>query len=325
MSKPIDSFIEEVLGEDGAAALRKGCDQIPELSNILHPRAVMSWVSFVAEYGYADKIPGTDNYLDIKKSEDGYMGSVMIDGQVLALSQASIAQVAAAVAVATGYPAVQVPTLLKHADIVTLGQSIDVIIKANAATAALRKNTEKDATVRGLCLCETCATKKAEAIGGTSDHHKGCKCSLCEMAKADPVGTTAKPKAPGQPIAPMGGAAPKMGGATAPKPPKLAGQAPPSLAAVASPKSLAAKPVGGIKPPKPLPGLALKQHELNHKCAICAGNQFSDKKFVGCSCLSALAKSVKTEVVPDGVRLTFGKGWEVEDIMALRQLIRKGE
>ena len=323
MSKPIDSFIEEVLGEDGAAALRKGCEQIPELSNILHPRAVMSWVSFVADYGYQGKIPGTNNHLDIKKSEDGYMGSVMIDGQVLALSQASIAQVAAAVAVATGYPAVQVPTLLKHADIVTLGQSIDVIIKANAATAALRKNEDKcdHCEGKGECkchkdVCPVCLGHDEDNSGYTHDS---------KVKKADPVGTTAKPKAPGQPIAPMGGAAPKMGGATQPKPPKLAGQQPPSLAAVASPKSLAAKPVGGIKPPKPLPGLALKQHELNHKCAICAGNQFSDKKFVGCACLSALAKSVKTEVVPDGVRLTFGKGWEVEDIMALRQLIRKGE
>jgi hypothetical protein len=71
-----------------------------------------------------------------------------------------------------------------------------------------------------------------------------------------------------------------------------------------------------------LPGLKVTKSEMTAPCSICGVAQFKAASFVGCTCLKALAKSVKSEAKPDGAVLTFGKGWDDEDIEALRNLLR---
>ncbi len=45
-------FLTEVLGADGANALVKATQADPRLSNIIIPRTVMGWLSFIGDLTY---------------------------------------------------------------------------------------------------------------------------------------------------------------------------------------------------------------------------------------------------------------------------------
>ena len=72
-------------------------------------------------------------------------------------------------------------------------------------------------------------------------------------------------------------------------------------------------------PPKPkLPGLKVAKHELGVACNVCGRVQFLGQKFVGCICLSLLAKSVHATPIATGdVVLTFGSGWDMDALEIL--------
>jgi hypothetical protein len=291
MSERAYNFLTATLGHEGSVALRKACERVHDLGTVMFPRAVLAWLSFVAPHGYQGPIPGTDGFLRFSKSEDSeqgtgkeqYAGEVTWNGQTYTYTDASLYQIAAAVALAIGAKAKEVSAKLKPEELASLGKSVDVLVKAHAANEQLRK--------------------------------------------ADLPGATARPKGQQGPAAPGAPVPPKVGGATAPRLPSPVGPAAP---ATPTPGAAGAKvpklPGVGKKNPAPkLPALKVGKSELSNLCSMCGRGQFTGKKFTGCVCLRALAKSVTSTEKPDGVLLTFGNAWDREDIESLMNLLRGDE
>jgi hypothetical protein len=78
-------------------------------------------------------------------------------------------------------------------------------------------------------------------------------------------------------------------------------------------------PLTPIKPG--LPKIKLSEKEMGKKCGVCGKAQVSDKKFVGCSCLKGLSKSVKSHLIPDGLLLSFGGDWDKESVVTLLEMV----
>jgi len=111
-----------------------------------------------------------------------------------------------------------------------------------------------------------------------------------EVQKADLPGQTAQPQQQQGPIAPE---APK-------KQPKQGRPPLPSLR------------VGK------LPSLKIGKSESQRSCEVCSRPQFRDNKFVGCACLSDLAKSVSTTAYADGYVLRFeGPEWDDDNRLTI--------
>lgn len=203
MAERVYDFLTATLGQEGSAALKKACDRVPDLGALMFPRAVMAWISFVAPRGYEGSIPGTDGFLKFSKTEDSaestkeqYAGEVTFNGNTYTYSNASLYQIAAAVALAIGAKAKEVNPKLKADELVSLGKSVDVLVKAHAANEQLRKADQ------------TGATAKPKAQQGP----------VAPGAPQPPkVGGATLPKPP-QPVGP-----PDAPGAAVAKPPKLPG------------------------------------------------------------------------------------------------------
>lgn len=54
----MDTFLTEILGEDGANALEKAINKMPMLNSVITPRAVVSWVSTIGKLGFEGELPG---------------------------------------------------------------------------------------------------------------------------------------------------------------------------------------------------------------------------------------------------------------------------
>jgi hypothetical protein len=81
-----------------------------------------------------------------------------------------------------------------------------------------------------------------------------------------------------------------------------------------------------IQPPllpiKPgLPKIKLSEKEMGRKCDVCGRAQVSDKKFVGCSCLKGISKSVKSQLVAGGLLLELGTDWDNEAALTLLEMV----
>lgn len=124
------AFLKAVLGEAGAASLKKAADRFGELEGAIVPRAIMAWLGVVARGDYEGSIPGVeDSYLDFTKNEDGtYSGSVAIGDGIFPFQNANVFHLAASVAVSLG--ASLETENLKEVDMVKLGKTIDVLVKA---------------------------------------------------------------------------------------------------------------------------------------------------------------------------------------------------
>lgn len=134
------SFLKAVLGEDGARALAKAAERGPELEAALLPRTIMSWLGIAARDDFEGQIPGVENtYLQFKKAEERYSGSVAIGDEVYSFEAATVLHLGACMAVALGADHERVGTRLKDLDIQRLGKNIDTLAKARVAVAELRK------------------------------------------------------------------------------------------------------------------------------------------------------------------------------------------
>lgn len=81
-------------------------------------------------------------------------------------------------------------------------------------------------------------------------------------------------------------------------------------------------PLTPIKPG--LPKIKLSEKEMVKKCEVCGKSQTEGKKFVGCSCMKGLAKSVKSQLVPGGVLLELGLDWDKEALVTLFEMVGRG-
>lgn len=133
-----------VLGEDGAKALKKAAERSNALENALLPRTIFAWLNIATKYEYEGEIPGVHNtYVNFKKSDDGFSGSVTIGDDLYSFTNASMFHVAASVAVAIGVDGEHVGESIRDVDVERLGKSIDLLAKAKIVTKELQKSGAK--------------------------------------------------------------------------------------------------------------------------------------------------------------------------------------
>lgn len=139
------NFLKSVLGEDGAVALKKAAERSAELENALVPRAILSWLGISARTDYEGELPGLDNtYLQFKKSEDLYSGSISIDDGIYNFDSATLYHLAASIAVSMGVDSDKVSSDVRDLDLARLGKSIDLLVKARVVTRELSKLKEEE-------------------------------------------------------------------------------------------------------------------------------------------------------------------------------------
>lgn len=124
------AFLRAVLGTDGATSLKKAADKYGDLEGAIVPRAIMAWLGLVARSDFEGGLPGVeDSYIDFTKNEDGtYSGSIAIGDGIFPFQNANVFHLAASVALSLG--ASLETDKLKDVDMVKLGKSIDVLVKA---------------------------------------------------------------------------------------------------------------------------------------------------------------------------------------------------
>jgi hypothetical protein len=124
------AFLKAVLGTDGAFSLKKAADKYEDLEGAIVPRAIMAWLGVVGRGDYEGGLPGVDDsYLDFSKNSDStYDGSIAIGEGVFPFQNASVFHLAASVALSLGASLESQP--LKDVDVMKLGKSIDVLVKA---------------------------------------------------------------------------------------------------------------------------------------------------------------------------------------------------
>lgn len=129
-------FLKAVLGQDGAAALRKAADRLGGLEDAILPRAVLAWLSVAARGDYEGNIPGIDDsYLDFTKNQNGsYSGSIAMGEGVAPFQNATVFNLAASIALSLG--AEPFSNDFKDMDLVKLGKSIDIMAKAKFVSNA---------------------------------------------------------------------------------------------------------------------------------------------------------------------------------------------
>jgi hypothetical protein len=129
-------FLKAVLGQDGAAALKKAADRLGGLEDAILPRAVLAWLSVAARNDYEGTIPGIDDsYLDFSKNQNGsYSGSIAMGEGVIPFYNATVFNLAASIALSLG--AEQFSDDYKDMDLVKLGKSIDIMAKAKFVSNA---------------------------------------------------------------------------------------------------------------------------------------------------------------------------------------------
>jgi len=294
-SNRANSFLSQVIGPIGASALQKAMDRSPELRAALLPRVVLSWVGLVAPKGWDGAIPGIKDAkvrfeTTVAKSEGMeavYAGELEVEDKKYRFQNASVYQLAAAVALAVGANPVKLKGKVKDSELVSLGKSIDTLVKAKVLQDLMKAD-----------------------LPGTSAKPKAPVAATAPTAPLAPkVGAApAAPPLPTLPTAPV-----TLGGAKAVKP-----KIKPLF-----PKSKVAAP----KPSAPTLAVGKSELDNKCAlCGDKQFERHSDRHtFVGCKCLNSLAKHVKTVINPvtQGVILTL-KGWSEDDVEGLRAILSKG-
>lgn len=149
-------FLQEILGVDGARALKKACDDSEDLSSVLIPRTILSWVSTIIDMGYEGEVPGIENsHIKLIKNEDNYSGNLIINDSIHEFNNESISRIAATIGVVLGIGDETISKSIKGSDLSKLGKTIDLLIKNTLAKELLnpskkkKKKINKDDTLIG--------------------------------------------------------------------------------------------------------------------------------------------------------------------------------
>jgi hypothetical protein len=154
------AFLKAVLGTDGASSLKKAADKYGDLEGAIVPRAIMAWLGVVSRGDYEGGLPGVDDsYLDFTKNQDStYDGSIAIGEGVFPFQNASVFHLAASVALSLG--ASLEATNLKDVDVVKLGKSIDILVRANDVLTKAIPGPPNKPNVRGVPVPPVVPTKQ---------------------------------------------------------------------------------------------------------------------------------------------------------------------
>lgn len=71
----MNPFIEELVGEEGAKALKKASEINKNIEFAILAKSILSWID-ILNSEYNDNIPGTSAKLTLKKSENGFSGKL---------------------------------------------------------------------------------------------------------------------------------------------------------------------------------------------------------------------------------------------------------
>lgn len=353
MEQRAESFLIDVLGEDGARAFKKAISKEESLASVVVPRAILSWLNIAARGSYEGEIPGQSNtYLRFRKSEGpGFNGAITYGEEVYNFANANAFHVAGAMAVAIGVDSSKVSDQVRDKTIQHLGKSIDTLVKANV----LIKNFTTRPGTFGTHIVNpvgSLPTPRARPIGPgepTVTHSAFAPTHVGQpptakmnapagVPRADPSAQTANQR----PIAPIAApAAPK------PPPPVPTGALPvlkndvPGAAGGSSDMAMWTKtemPGAANKPakqqeagapiapafqtqqPKPVkkPQLKISKTESEVGCSMCGQGQFRDGIFRGCLCFRDMAQGVSCRKSEAGYTLEFQTSdWDGDAIMAL--------
>lgn len=281
-----------ILGQDGAAALRKAVERSVELEAVLVPRAILAWLGVAGRSDYNGTVPGmADSQMQFAKSENAFTGSVKVDGRSIGFAKADIFQLASAIAVAIG--ADQSPADVKDIELFRLGKSIDMLAKARILAGQLAK-TDKVAEKPGR-----------PDIGW----------------QPSPAGKATAPKKQVGPAP-----APSKTGAL---PPQLTQQQQkPAEEPMLHPQFANGKhPNTLVKLPKTAKNekvkLKVTKSESHRPCSICGKAQFANERFVGCLCFRDLAKYTTVIKSEKDYTITFKSEWDLESVEAFLETLRK--
>jgi len=135
MNKQIFDFLKAVLGQDGATAMRKAVARDPRIEYFLVPRTALGWALSKTEY--EGQVPGTEIYVNFKKTSDTFTGVIAHNGQPAREFSGDQYTLAADITAGLGY---EVGTF-EGTDklLATLGKSIDTLLKAQFWTNKLKK------------------------------------------------------------------------------------------------------------------------------------------------------------------------------------------
>lgn len=287
MDPKANQFLSAVLGDAGAAALKKAADRAEGLELALLPRTILAWMNAAPMYEGA--LPGLeDTYVSFSKSETGFTGSITIGEGLYKFENETLFHVAGAIAVSVGFtPGDAAPEAIRNIDIERLGKSIDMLAKARRANEEMAK------------------AKRKPEDEHLSDEEYERKYDLekKQQGGAGGTGQAAAPIAPAAAANPTPTAPPPSKATMVPTPPKIPTVKPP-------------------KPAKPMNTMKLARSEADSRCDECGGAQFFGEKFTGCLCFRALAKSARVlSDSEDGVVLQFGEDWDAETTTTFLQAV----
>lgn len=184
-------FLRQVLGAEGANALKKAAERAPVLDSVLIPRTIVAWLTTAIRLNYEGNVPGLDNsYIKVvKKSDESLDGLVMIGDTTYPFENSSVPHVAAAIGVALGAELKPIDEDLKEIELSQLGKSIDLLVKARICSEELAKNPP----------CEECG---GDFAGQDDEGHWYCKAHGNKVKKFDQVhGQAHEPTEPVKPQA----------------------------------------------------------------------------------------------------------------------------
>lgn len=127
----INSFLKNVLGEDGLQACNRVNQKMPAMQTILAPRTILSWLTLAVRTNYDGEIPGVNQtYMSLSKHEQGISGIIISNGDSYEFANDDILDVASTLSVVLGVENLLIDPILKNTDISKLGKSIDMLVKA---------------------------------------------------------------------------------------------------------------------------------------------------------------------------------------------------
>lgn len=129
------AFLKAVLGNDGATAMLRATKRDPRLAHYLVPRTILGWAMTKSEF--EGTLPGSEVYVNFRKSENSYSGSVSHNDGLMSFGSTDeyglVANIATGMGLNTG--------VFEGTDkmLLSLGKSVDALLKAREATRAFEK------------------------------------------------------------------------------------------------------------------------------------------------------------------------------------------
>lgn len=172
-------FLKEIVGEQGALALQRAIDRVPELEKAVVPRAARAWLQSL-EDDFVGTVPGTELNISFKKAEDSYIGSIDIGGTPY-LFTGNVNFVVGCISVALGVRP-GVPNL-KKSDIYRLGVNIDLLIQGQAQGKVVKAAVVEVPKPKKRKVSLPKAKKTPKRMVKMTKSQAASKCGVCGQAQ----------------------------------------------------------------------------------------------------------------------------------------------